>query len=108
MKFAYCPNCQTLQPRRFFSNTCAVCFGDLRIVNVPWGIFGWAALISSFIALVIGVVEFLKYDLGLGDYTLYLFLIFAVLTYVFMFFEVGKAEEKAWQLLGKVKPSTER
>ncbi|QLH74018.1 MAG: hypothetical protein HPY73_00145 [Methanomassiliicoccales archaeon] len=93
MKFLVCRNCKTIQKRSWFQFfTCRRCGSEGVVITVSTGILGYAAYSATAIAALLVLANIIDYDLGLGDYHVYLMFGLLMMAMVLMFFEIGRAE----------------
>jgi len=56
---------------------------------------GYLAITTSIISLILAGLYLANYDTPLGDTIVYAFLLFVILSFIFMFVELGRAQKVA-------------
>jgi uncharacterized membrane protein YfcA len=59
---------------------------------------GYLAMATSIISLVLAGLYLANYDTPLGESIVYAFLLFVALSFIFMFFELGRAQKVAEEM----------
>jgi len=103
MKFCYCPDCKELEPTAWYRRKeCKLCGKRCRIITIPISMYGVAMYALSAVGAVLVAAEILKYDMGLGEWRIYLMFGSLILAMVFSGLEMARARRLAEERLGKV------
>jgi hypothetical protein len=99
MQFLYCPDCKQVQPRKWYSlKRCASCGGEAIVFKVRTGALGYLSIATAVISLILAGMYLVDYDTPLGDSIVYAFLLFVLLSFIFMFVELGRTQKVAEEM----------